>query len=253
MGCDETREDIEEQMLYTRLERDEIRKQKKMLLEELKLSTGEVYKKEKIPDYVDIEYIKEKKRKHEEKLIKAEVKRLEEKERRERERREEEEKEMEEEKFKEEYIYMPVDMKYKNKNTDLEDVYYLNYVLDKNNKNKDANKKEKHKERKKKKKETKRKKQKEKEKHKEKSEHSSESQNEEEEKEEKEEKYDFIEPVDAKIRTKIGSVRSVIGNKKKNNNNDENESDNDENDNESNSDKISRDMPYVTPQLQHND
>ena len=48
-------------------------------------------------------------------------------------------------------------------------------------------------------------------------------------------------------------MRSVIGNKKKNNNNDENESDNDENDNESNSDKISRDMPYVTPQLQPND
>ena len=75
MGCDETRVDIEEKMLYTRLERDEIRKQRKLLLEELKLSTGENYKTEKIPDYIDIEYIKEKKRKHEEKLIKAEVER----------------------------------------------------------------------------------------------------------------------------------------------------------------------------------
>ena len=35
MGCDETREDIEEKMLYTRLEREEIRKQRKLLLEEL--------------------------------------------------------------------------------------------------------------------------------------------------------------------------------------------------------------------------
>ena len=31
MGCDDTREDIEEKMLYTRLEREEIRKQKNYL------------------------------------------------------------------------------------------------------------------------------------------------------------------------------------------------------------------------------
>ena len=116
MGCDETRVDIEEKMLYTRLERDEIRKQRKLLLEEIKLSTGENYKTEKIPDYIDIEYIKEKKRKHEEKLIKAEVERLEE--------------------IDEEFIYMPMDMKVKSHDNDLEDIYYLNYVLEKKEKRK---------------------------------------------------------------------------------------------------------------------
>ena len=74
MGCDDTREDIEEKMLYTRLEREEIRKQKKLLMEELKLSTGHKIKKEKIPDFVDVEYIREKKQKHYEKMIKEEVK-----------------------------------------------------------------------------------------------------------------------------------------------------------------------------------
>ena len=61
MGCDDTREDIEEKMLFTRLEREQIRKQKKLLMEELKLSTGHKIKKEKIPDFVDVEYIREKK------------------------------------------------------------------------------------------------------------------------------------------------------------------------------------------------
>ena len=188
MGCDETRVDIEEKMLYTRLERDEIRKQRKLLLEELKLSTGENYKTEKIPDYVDIEYIKEKKRKHEEKLIKAEVERLEKIERKERKRREEEEKLKEEEKINEEYIYMPMDMKVKSHDNDLEDIYYLNYVLEK----KDKNKKEKHKDkdRNKKKRETKRKKEKHKNKHDENNDDEEEDNN----------NYDFIEPVNAKNR-----------------------------------------------------
>ena len=63
MGCDETREDLEEKMLYTHLKRDEIRRQRKLLLEEIKLSTGQVIETEKIPDYVDIEYIRKKKKK----------------------------------------------------------------------------------------------------------------------------------------------------------------------------------------------
>ena len=74
MGCDETREGIEEKMLYTRLKRDEIRKQKKLLMEQLKLSTGEVYETEPIEDYIDIKHIKDKKRKHLEKMVKIELK-----------------------------------------------------------------------------------------------------------------------------------------------------------------------------------
>ena len=242
MGCDETREDIEEKMLYARLERDEIRKQKKLLLEELKLSTGQEYKTEKIPDYIDIPYIKEKKRKHEEKLLRAEVERLEEIERKERKRREEEEKARREEEMNEELIYMPLDMKIKNHNTDLEDIYYLNYALDK----KDKNKKEKNKDRKKTKKKTERKKEKYKDKNKNKKEHSPEK--------EEDEHYDFIEPVKAKIRTKIGSERSVIEKEKKNDKNKENEDEEDKSDNDNdNSINISKDMPYVTPHLQPND
>ena len=242
MGCDETREGIEEKMLYTRLERDEIRKQRKLLLEELKLSTGEEYKIEKIPDYIDIEYIKEKKRKHEEKIIKAEVKRIEEIERKERKRREEEEKLKEEEKINEEFIYLPMDMKVKNHNTDLEDIYYLNYVLDKKDKNKKEKHKDKDKDRNKKKKETKRKK--EKHKNRNKNEHTSE--------EEDNNNYDFIEPVNAKIRTKIGSEKSVIEEDKKIIKNISNEDLANKSIND-NSVNISKDMPYVTPHLQPND
>ena len=212
MGCDETRVDIEEKMLYTRLERDEIRKQRKLLLEEIKLSTGENYKTEKIPDYIDIEYIKEKKRKHEEKLIKAEVERLEKIERKERKRREEEEKLKEEEKINEEFIYMPMDMKVKSHDNDLEDIYYLNYVLEKKD---DENN---------------------------------------DDEEEDNNNYDFIEPVNAKIRTKIGSEKSVIEEEKKiiKNKEKENLGDKSINDND-NSVNISKDMPYVTPHLNPND
>ena len=243
MGCDETRVDIEEKMLYTRLERDEIRKQRKLLLEELKLSTGENYKTEKIPDYVDIEYIKEKKRKHEEKLIKAEVERLEEIERKERKRREEEEKLKEEEKINEEYIYMPMDMKVKSHDNDLEDIYYLNYVLEKKDKKKKEKHKDKDKDRNKKKRETKRKKEKHKNKH-----------DDYNDKEEDNNNYDFIEPVNAKIRTKIGSEKSVIEEEKKiiKNKEKENLGDKSINDND-NSVNISKDMPYVTPHLNPND
>ena len=49
---------------------------------------------------------------------------------------------------------------------------------------------------------------------------------EEEEDDEKDEKYDYIEPVDAKIRTKVGSVKSILGNNK----DDEDKKDIDDND-----------------------
>ena len=135
MGCDETREGLEEKMLYTRLKRDEIRKQKKLLLDQLKLSMGEVYETEPIPDYVDVEYIKEKKRKQYEKIVKVELKKVEEEKRKEEKRRKKLEKEleeeMEEERYKENLLYMPLNMNLKKNDNDLEDIYYLNYVLDK--------------------------------------------------------------------------------------------------------------------------
>ena len=237
MGCDETREDIEEKMLYTRLQREEVRKQRKMLLEELKLSTGERYKKEKVPDFVDVEYIREKKKKHYEKLVKAEMKKVEERERKERKRREEMEKELEEEQKKEELLYMPLDMQVKNQNTDLEDIYYLNYVLEKRKeKNKDKSKDKKH--NKKDKKSNK--------KHKKGKRNKDNSDDSQDEESEEKNKNDYIEPVNAKIQTKIGSVRSVLGNNKIINN--------DLNNNDDNvSDNASKIIPYVTPHLQPND
>ena len=237
MGCDETREDIEEKMLYTRLEREEVRKQRKLLLEELKLSTGERYKKEKVPDFVDVEYIREKKKKHYEKLVKAEMKKVEERERKERKRREEIEKELEEEQKKEELLYMPLDMQVKNQNTDLEDIYYLNYVLEqRKEKNKDKIKDKKH--NKKDKKSNK--------KHKKGKRNKDNSDDSQDEESEEKEKNDYIEPINAKIQTKIGSVRSILGNNKIINN--------DLNNNDDNvSDNASKIMPYVTPHLQPND
>ena len=61
MGCDDTREDIEEKILYARLERDQIRRQRNLLIDQLRVCTGEEYQPEPIPDYIDIEYIKEQK------------------------------------------------------------------------------------------------------------------------------------------------------------------------------------------------
>ena len=63
MGCDDTREDLEEKIVYATLERDQIRKQRKILLDQLRVSTGEEIHHEPIPDYIDIEHIKEQKRK----------------------------------------------------------------------------------------------------------------------------------------------------------------------------------------------
>ena len=244
MGCDDTREDIEEKMLYAHLEREEVRRQRKLLLEQLKLSTGEVYESEKIPDFVDIKYIKEKKRKHYEKLVKQEVKKYEEKKKKEQKKREELEKELEEERKKEQLLYMPLDMKIKNQNSDLEDIYYLNYVLDKKQK---ENKKDKEKDKDKKHKKNKKDKKKKKGKHHRR--HSVATDEEEEEKEEddkEDKKYDYIEPVNAKIRTKIGSVKSVLWNN-------EDKKDEDDDNDDSESEKKSKNMPYVTPHLQPND
>ena len=241
MGCDDTREDIEEKMLYAHLEREEVRRQRKLLLEQLKLSTGEVYESEKIPDFVDIKYIKEKKRKHYEKLVKQEVKKYEEKKKKEQKKREELEKELEEERKKEQLLYMPLDMKIKNQNSDLEDIYYLNYVLDKkpkeNKKDKDKDKKHKKKEKDKKKK---------KEKHHRRHSIVIDEEEEEEEDDKEDKKYDYIEPVNAKIRTKIGSVKSVLGNN-------EDKKDEDDDNDDSELEKKSKNMPYVTPHLQPND
>ena len=244
MGCDDTREDIEEKMLYAHLEREEVRRQRKLLLEQLKLSTGEVYESEKIPDFVDIKYIKEKKRKHYEKLVKQEVKKYEEKKKKEQKKREELEKELEEERKKEQLLYMPLDMKIKNQNSDLEDIYYLNYVLDKKQKeNKKDKEKDKDKKHKKNKKDKKKKKGKHHRRH---SVDTDEEKEEEEEDDKKDKKYDYIEPVNAKIRTKIGSVKSVLGNN-------EDKKDEDDDNDDSDSEKKSKNMPYVTPHLQPND
>ena len=244
MGCDDTREDIEEKMLYAHLEREEVRRQRKLLLEQLKLSTGEVYESEKIPDFVDIKYIKEKKRKHYEKIVKQEVKKYEEKKKKEQKKREELEKELEEERKKEQLLYMPLDMKIKNQNSDLEDIYYLNYVLDKKQK---ENKKDKEKDKDKKHKKNKKDKKKKKGKHHRRHSVDTDEEKEEEEEDDKEDKkYDYIEPVNAKIRTKIGSVKSVLGNN-------EDKKDEDDDNDDSESEKKSKNMPYVTPHLQPND
>ena len=244
MGCDDTREDIEEKMLYAHLEREQVRRQRKLLLEQLKLSTGEVYESEKIPDFVDIKYIKEKKRKHYEKLVKQEVKKYEEKKKKEQKKREELEKELEEERKKEQLLYMPLDMKIKNQNSDLEDIYYLNYVLDKKQK---ENKKDKEKDKDKKHKKNKKDKKKKKGKHHRRHSVATDEEEEEEEEDDKEDKkYDYIEPVNAKIRTKIGSVKSVLGNN-------EDKKDEDDDNDDSDSEKKSKNMPYVTPHLQPND
>lgn len=249
MGCDETREGLEEKMLYTRLKRDEIRKQKKLLLDQLKLSTGEVYETEPIPDYVDVEYIKEKKRKHYEKIVKVELKKVEEEKRKEEKRRKKLEKEleeMEEERYKENLLYMPLNMNLKKNDNDLEDIYYLNYVLDK----KQKKPKEKSKERKHKRAKTKKKTKKEKNKEKV---HLSESESEgddKEDKKDKEDKYDFMEPIDAKIRTKVGSPKSILENKNMNQRIINKNIDNYDDDN---SESESKNKPYLTPHLQPND
>ena len=50
MGCEETREDLEEKILYARLEREQIQKQRYLLLEQYRLETGEILQTSYIPD-----------------------------------------------------------------------------------------------------------------------------------------------------------------------------------------------------------
>ena len=139
MGCDETREDIEESIVYARLERDQIRRERKILTDKLRLLTGEEYKSDPIPDYIDIEYIREKKRKQIEKQVKKAVKEEEERKKKEeikKKQMEEELKRIEREGYDEEFIYQPLNLKIKNKNLGFDDVYFPSYVLEKKEKNK---------------------------------------------------------------------------------------------------------------------
>lgn len=247
MGCEETREDIEEKIVYTRLERDQIRKQRKLLLDELRLSTGEEIVPEPIPDYIDIDYYKEKKKKIIEKKVKKivneEIEKRKEDEKKQKEI-EEEIKRLEREGYDEEFLYQPLNMNFNHKPSSIDDIYYLNYVLEKKNKNenneinddnneqineKDINKKSNLKKNKKVK--------------------FNNNITEYNNNENNEIDNDIIQKVDAKIATKTGSIISVldddknkgkkIGNKKSKNNSYEEED--------------SKSLPYYTPHLQPND
>ena len=74
MGCEETREDLEEKILYARLEREQIQKQRFLLLEQYRLATGETLPTRYIPDYVDPKSFKSKAVKEMKKEIKKEKK-----------------------------------------------------------------------------------------------------------------------------------------------------------------------------------
>ena len=271
MGCDETREDIEEKIVYTRLERDQVRKERQILLNELKVTTGEVIKTEPIPDYVDINYYKEEKRKRIEKEIKKAVKK-EEKRKKEEERKkkelEEELKRLEKFGYDEELLYQPLKMRVKNKNSPVDDIYDLDYVLQKkeesinmNNDDEeyegDENELKENTDKKKKSKSKKKKKVKLNENENEDEndkENESEDKDKDKEKDDKSDKEvndeegneidnDIMQKVDAKIATKTASIASIVGKKSKNkisNNN-------------SNLEEESRNIPYFTPHLQPND
>lgn len=134
MGCDDTREDLEEKIVYATLERDQIRKQRKILLDQLRVSTGEEIYHEPIPDYIDIEHIKEQKRKRIQKQIKKAVKEEEQRKKEEEKKQkeiEEEIKRLEKFGYDEEFLYQPLNLKVKNKQSDIDDIYDLNYVLKK--------------------------------------------------------------------------------------------------------------------------
>ena len=255
MGCDDTREDIEEKIVYARLERDQIRKKRKLLLDELRICTGEEIHPEPIPDYIDINYIKEKRRKMIEKkvkkAVKEEVERKKEEEKKQKEF-EEEMKRLEREGYDEEFLYQPLNMKIKNKHSPLDDIYYLNYVLEKKDKNENKNIEEeeemlneskdnggKNKSILKKNKKVKFKEDLKEEDKDENSEKSNENENEEEI------DNDIIEKVDAKIATKTGSIASVLGKEKKTKNRISR--------NSSIGDEDSKSIPYYTPHLQPDD
>ena len=262
MGCDETREDIEEKIVYARLERDQIRKKRKLLLDELRLYTGEEIHPDPIPDYIDIDHIKEKRRKiitkKVEKAVKEEVERKEEEEKKQKEL-EEEMKRLEREGYDEEFLYQPLNMKVKNKISSLDDIYYLNYVLEKKDKNENKEEKEekldesKDNTGKKKSnlKKNKKVKFKEEEKGKNNDDNSEKSKdnenyiNENEDENYNEIDNDIIQKVDAKIATKTGSIASVLEKDKI--------SKNKISRNNSVSLEDSKSIPYYTPHLQPND
>ena len=263
MGCDVTREDLEEKIVYTRLERDEIRRKKQLLIEELRVTTGEEIKLEPIPDYVDKEYYKEQKKKRIQKEIKKAIKK-EEKRKKEEEKKqkelEEEMKRIEQFGYDEELLYQPMNMRVKNKNSPVDDIYYMNYVLPKKDENKnneheeDEEIDEKNKEKKKKKSNLK--------KNKKVKFNKNENDNKDNENEDENNNdgnddnnennlidNDIIQKVDAKIVTKTASVNSIL----KDDNNKGKQLKNKISNNNSNLDEDSKSIPYFTPHLQPND
>ena len=52
MGCEQTKEDVESEMLALRLERDKIRAERNEMIIKYKMITGKNFKSKKIPDYL---------------------------------------------------------------------------------------------------------------------------------------------------------------------------------------------------------
>ena len=268
MGCDDTREDIEEKILYARLERDQIRRERNLLIDQLRVCTGEEYQPEPIPDYIDIEYIKEQKRKKIEKKVKKAVKeeaiRQKEEEKRQKEL-EEEMKRLEKEGYDEEFLYQPLDLKVRIKNSELDDIYNLNYILKKKNENENKEQDEENEEemdeskdnQNKKKSNLKKTKKDKKVKFKDdlvendedKDDNNNNNSGDNDENEDNNEvDNDIIQKIDARIATKTASINSAFGggNSKKILKNRISK-------NNSNIDNDSKSIPYFTPHLQPND
>ena len=268
MGCDDTREDIEEKILYARLERDQIRRERNLLIDKLRICTGEEYQPEPIPDYIDIEYIKEQKRKKIEKKVKKAVKeeaiRLEEEEKKQKEL-EEKMKRLEKEGYDEEFLYQPLKLNVKNKKTEFDDIYNFNYVLPNKNKEQEQNEdneeeldesKDNHN---KKKSNLKKSNKDKKVKFKDLTENDEDNNdndnnnnnsddNDNDNEDNNEIDNDIIQKVDAKIVTKTASINSAMGGEK-NKKNSKNKISN----KNSNIDEDSKNLPYFTPHLQPND
>ena len=248
MGCDETREDIEEKIVYTRLERDQIRKQRKLLLDELKLCTGEEIEPEPIPDYVDIDYYKEKKKKIIEKKVKKKVNEEIEKRKEEEKKQkeiEEEIKRLEREGYDEEFLYQPLSLNINHKPSTLDDVYYLRYVLEKKNKNENNEKNDDNNEQINEKDNANKKSNLKKNKKVKFNNNIEEYNND----ESNEIDNDIMQKVDAKIATKTGSINSVIDDDK----NKGKKIPNKKSKNNSYVEDDSKSIPYYTPHLQPND
>lgn len=135
MGVGQSKESLEEKILFTRLERDQIRKERCLLLTEYKQRTGEILTRYSLPDYIDHKYYKElnrenieKERRRKEKLERKRKEKLEKKEQ----ERLEAEKKLEKEGYNEELLYQPMDLNVKRN--------YLDYEIDKTNKNNKTNK-----------------------------------------------------------------------------------------------------------------